>query len=302
MTGKWYFTLALLFFLSSAKAQMDSIRVVIGLDAANDEIETSYGFWEARAALEPKMDMYGFVGGRHLAFTFDLKYDLGEDAWVVTVPHGYYELRIESLGFTNILIPLRLQANHREELKLQVDSTAYTYSKTKRYNYIEGTRNFTSTVLVQFKGGDAADNLAYLQEALLVDGLEHLSILRIQKLRLANAFLVNIAIADRTPLNILLYRKLTKYTPTERGYVIGGDITTAIEEFLKNPNVLYATPGFLNDQEVEFKKSGAFTKSDRLERKLQGLLEEDPTTYNKIQYIIEKTDPKDEEEEETGVN
>lgn len=282
-------------FFASFAQKKDSIRVVIAMDAANDDIETSYGYWEARSNLKPLIDMYGFSGGvKHLAEKYEMKYDQGEDAWVVTLPKGFFELRVESLGFTDIKSPLRLKKDYRENIFLNIDSTSYTYKNRKKYSYIAGTLNFCSTILVQFKDGDPADQRDFLMSALEVEGYEHLSVLRTQKIRHTNAFLVTLAITDRTPLNMILYKKMTKQPKIERGYVIGGDVTKAIELFQENSSVLYANPSFLNDSNIVFKNSAKFTKSEQLERKLLSLMEEDSKTLDKINYILDKTTPKEE--------
>lgn len=286
---RWILVCSLMFYLGTAFAQVDSLRLVIALLADNDKIERSQGYWEAREALDVKLDMYGFVGGKHLAHTFDLKYSEDEDAWVVNVPKGYYDLRIESLGFTNIKFPMRLKEDHREEFRLKLDSVSYTYKNRKRYNYIQGTLNFCETIFVQFREGEFADNRAFLTEALAIEGLEHLNVLRTQKVRHTNAFLVTLDIADRTPLNILLYNKMTNQPEIERGYLIGADVTKAIELFQANSNVLYANPSFLNDPTQEFRTSAKYTQSEQLERKLLRLMEEDAQTLDKINYIIDKT-------------
>ena len=282
-------------FFASFGQKKDSLRVVIAMDAANDDIEISYGYWEARSKLKPIIDMYGFYTGvKKLAEQYEMKYDAGEEAWVVTLPMGFFELRVESLGFTDIKSPLRLKKDYRENILLTVDSTSYTYKNRKPYNYIAGTLNFCSTILVQFGAGDPGEQRAFLLEALEVEGYEHLSVIRAQKIRHTNSFLVTLEIADRTPLNIILYNKITKQPETERGYLIGADITRAIELFQENDNVLFANPSFLNDRNVVFKNSAQYTKSEQLERKLLSLMEEDSQTLDKINYILDKTTPEKE--------
>ena len=281
-----------------AQTKKDSIRVVIALDAANDKIERSYGYWEARAALDVKIDMYGFVGGKHLYKTFDMQYDYDENAWVVMLPKGYFELRIESLGFVDIRFPLRLKKDYRTAFDLKVDSTSYTYKNRQKYSYIPSTLNFNSTVMVLFKTGEFADNRAFLMEALALEGLEHLNVLRSHKVRNANAFLITLDIADQTPLNLLLHDKLINKPPVARGYLIGGQVTKAIEIFQENPNVVYANPSFIDDPTQVFLKSAEYPQSDALERKLLILMEENTKTLDKINYIIDKTTPKEPEIEE----
>lgn len=273
----------------------DSIRVVIAFDAANDKIETSYGFWEARQDIKVTIDMFGLNGGiKYLAEQYEMVYDEGEDAWVTTLPWGFFELRMESLGFKNIKFPMRLKKDFREEFKLDVDSTSYTYKKGKRYSYIPGTLNFTSTIIVKFRNGEPADHFAFLAEALNVEGMEDISVLRVQKMRNTTSYLVNVDVVEQTPLNVILYRKMTKQNPIERGYIIGGGITRAIEAFQANPSVEYANPGFMNDPNQTFWKSSNYSKSDYLERKLLRLMEEDSRTVGKINYIIEKTTPEED--------
>jgi hypothetical protein len=291
---RWILISSLFFcFLSCiAQSKKDSIRVVIALDAANDKIERSHGYWEARAALDVKMDMYGFVGGKHLYKTFDMIYDPDEKAWVVMLPKGYFELRVESLGFSTIKFPFRLKKDHREEFDLKLDSVSYSYLNRERFNYIAGTLNFNETILVQFSEGEFADNRAFLMEALALEGLEHLNVLRVNKVPYTNAFLVTLDIADRTPLNMILYRKMTNLPLIERGYIIGGDVTKAIELFQINPNVVYANPSFLDDPDQKFRTSANFTKSDKLDNKLLRLMEQDTRTLDKINYIIDKTTTK----------
>ncbi|MFT5646875.1 MAG: hypothetical protein ACI976_001561 [Aureispira sp.] len=282
-------------FFASFAQKKDSIRVVIAMDAANDDIEVSYGYWEARSKLKPIIDMYGFYTGvKKLAEQYVMKYDEGEEAWVVTLPMGFFELRVESLGFTDIKSPLRLKKDYRENIFLNIDSTSYTYKNRERYNYIVGTRNFCSTVLVQFGAGDPVEQRAFLFEALEVEGAEYLSVIRAQKIRHTNSFLVTLEIGDRTPLNMILYNKITKQPETERGYLMGADITKAIELFQENSNVLFANPSFLDDRNVVFKNSAKYTKSEQLERKLLSLMEEDSQTLDKINYILDKTTPKEE--------
>ena len=295
---KWIILWSLLSCCVCSWAQSDSIRVVISLDAANDKIETAKGYWDARANLDVQLDMYGFIGGKHLAYTFPLAYDQGEDAWVTMAPKGYFELRVNSLGFTDIKYPMRLKEDHREEFKLEVDSVLYTYKNRKRYNYIGGTRRFCATLIVQFKEGDPAENRAFLVEALALEGLEHLNVLRTQKMRHVNTFLVTLDIADQTPLNLILYRKMTRQSPPERGYVIGPSVTKAIELFQANPNVRFANPSFLEDPTQVFEKSVNYPKSEQLERKLLRLMEEDNATLDKINYIIQETTPKETVTEE----
>lgn len=276
-------------------AKKDSIRVVIAFDAANDKIETSYGFWEARDDIKVTIDMFGLNGGvKYLAEQYPMVYDEGEDAWVTTLPWGFFEMRMESLGFKNIKYPMRLKADFREEFKLDVDSTSYTYKKGKRYSYIPGTLNFTSTIIVGFKSGEPGDHFAFLSEALAVEGMEDISVIRIQKMRNVTSYLVNVDVVEQTPLNVILYRKMTKQSPIERGYIIGGGITRAIEAFQANPTVEYANPGFLDDPNQKFWKSANYDKSDQLERKLLRLMEEDPRVVDKINYIIEKTTPEED--------
>lgn len=291
---KWILVSGLVacFFVSFAQKK-DSLRVVIALDAANDEIETSYGYWDARANLDVKMDMYAFNGGvRRRVKSYTMQYDQGEDAWVATLAKGFYELRVESLGFKNIKFPFRFKTDHREEFALERDSISYTYKNRKKYDYIAGTLNFCATIYVQFRGGNPTDQLAFLSEVLAVEGLEYLNVLRTQKLRHTNAFLVTLDIADRTPLNMILYRKMTNQPKIERGYLIGNAVTKAIELIQASDNVLFANPSFLNDPNEVFLKSSKYTKSEELERKLLTLMEENNQTLNKINYIIEKTTPK----------
>jgi hypothetical protein len=147
---------------------------------------------------------------------------------------------------------------------------------------------------VQFGAGDPVEQRAFLFEALEVEGAEYLSVIRAQKIRHTNSFLVTLEIGDRTPLNMILYNKITKQPETERGYLIGADITKAIELFQENSNVLFANPSFLDDRNVVFKNSAKYTKSEQLERKLLSLMEEDSETLDKINYILDKTTPKEE--------
>ncbi|BDS12190.1 hypothetical protein [Aureispira anguillae] len=285
------------FFVSFGQKR-DSLRLVIALDAANDQIETSYGYWEARANVDVKVNMYSLNGAvKRLAKQYTMRYDQGEDAWTVMLPMGFFELQVKSFGFKDIKFPLRLKKDYRHEFSLELDSVSYTYKNRKLYNYIPGTLNFCATIYVQFKDGDPAEQLAFLTEVLAVEGLEHLNVLRTQKIRHANAFLVTLDIADRTPLNMILYQKMTKQPQIERGYLIGGDVTRAIELIQENSNVLFANPSFLDDPNQVFMTSSNYTKSEELERKLLRLMEEDTKTLNKINYIIEKTTPKEVAEE-----
>ena len=62
--------------------------------------------------------------------------------------------------------------------------------------------------------------------------------------------------------------------------------------FRASENVEYANPSFLNDPKEVFLRSADYTQSEELERKLLRLMEEDPKTLDKINYIIKKTTKK----------
>ncbi len=283
---------------AQTKPESDSIRVVIAFDAANDEIETSYGFWEARDSIKVTIDMFGLQKGvKTLAHQYKMVYDEEEDAWVATLPWGFFELRMESFGFKNINFPMRLKEDFREEFKLDVDTTSYTYKDGKRYNYIPGTLNFTSTIIVKFKKGIPADHISFLADVLIKAEVQDVKILRIQKVRDANTYLVNVDVVEEVPLNLILYRKMTRQPEIERGYIIGGGITKAIELFQANSMVEHANPGFVKDPNQVFWKSADYPRGEELERKLLRLMEEDPGVLQKINYIIEQTTPVEEEEE-----
>lgn len=271
----------------------DSVQVIIHLDAANDQIELSSGYQEARSNLDVLINMYNLQRGvKTLAKTYRMRYSNEEEAWVATVPWGFYELNIHSLGFKDINHPMRLKSDYREEFALDVDSTSYTYENGKRYDYILGTRHFNSTVVVRFKDeGEPADYRAFLQEALALEELPHINVLRVQKMRNTNTFLVNIEVIAQIPLNLLLYRKVTQQKTIEPGYLIGGGLTQAIELFQANPAVVYANPTFIDDSTQELLPSAQMAKSSQLERKLLRLMENDPATLDKINYIIQQTPP-----------
>lgn len=296
----WLFWSCFLSFWSALEAQSDSVRVIIHLNPATDEIEMSYGYEEARAALDPVINMYNLQRGvKTLATQFHMLYDEEEDAWVTKVPWGFYELRIESLGFKDIIFPMRLKKDLRQEFELEVDSTSYTYANRKRYNYIVGTRHFNSTVFVRFKDeGDPADYRAFIQEIFLAEGLEGINLLRMQKVRGSNAFLLNLEIIAQVPLNILLYKKITQQQPIEPGFIIGGAITKVIERLQANASVRYANPTFIDDPDVELLRVAGVGRSTQLERKLLRLMEDDPQTLDKINYIIQKTTPPSNSSEE----
>lgn len=283
---------------AQTKSTSDSIRVVIAFDAANDAIETSYGFWEARNNIKVTIDMFGLQKGvKYLAHQYKMVYNEEEDAWVATLPWGFFEMRMESFGFKNITFPMRLKEDFREEFKLDVDSTSYTYKDGKRYNYIPGTLNFTSTIIVKFNKGIPEDHLSFLADALIKAEMQDAKVLRIQKVRNAATYLVSVDIVEEVPLNLILYRKMTRQPEIERGYIIGGGITRVIEVFQANSMVEYANPGFINDPNQTFWKSADYPRGAELERKLLRLMEEDPGVLQKINYIIQKTTPVEEEEE-----
>jgi len=266
----WSCWMALPFAL---KSQTDSVRVIIHLNPANDQIELSYGYEQARAGLNLMVNMYNLQRGvKTLAKQYRMTYDNYEDAWVLTLAKGFYELRIESLGFTDIIFPMRLKKDLRQEFNLEVDSTSYTYENRKRYNYIMGTKHF-------------------IQEALAEDGFENINVLRIQKMRNTNAFLVNLEIIKPVPLNLILYRKVTEQPPIEPGLIMGKAVTRAIERLQANPTVLYANPTFVELSSKDPLPSAEMAKSARLERKLLRLMEDDPRTLDRINYIIQKTTP-----------
>lgn len=280
-------------FFGLIQAQTDSVRVIIHLNPATDEIELSYGYGQAYAALDPVINMYNLQRGvKTLSTQFHMVYDEDENAWVSTVPWGFYELRIESLGFKNIIFPMRLKKDLRQEFDLEVDSTAYTYEQGKRYNYIVGTRHFNTTVFVRFQdAGDPADHRAFIQDAFLAGGLDGINLLRIQKVRGCNAFLINLEIIAQVPLNVILYNKVTEQPSIEPGYIIGDAITKVIERLQANAMVQYANPTFIDDPNVEFLPAAGVGRSAQLERKLLRLMEDDPATLDKINYIIQKTTP-----------
>ena len=286
----WSCWMALPFAL---KSQTDSVRVIIHLNPANDQIELSYGYEQARAELDLMVNMYNLQRGvKTLAKQYRMVYDNYEDAWVLTLAKGFYELRIESLGFTDITFPMRLKKDLRQEFNLEVDSTSYTYENRKRYNYIMGTRHFNHTLIVRFKDeGDPADARAFIQEALAEDGFENINVLRVQKMRNTNAFLVNLEIIKPVPLNLILYRKVTEQPPIEPGLIMGKAVTRAIERLQANPTVLYANPTFVELSSKDPLPSAEMAKSALLERKLLRLMEDDPRTLDRINYIIQKTTP-----------
>jgi len=285
----------------SKKSRSDSIKVVISLVVKDKKIETAKNFWESYFTLPVKLNMYGFKGGnRHLYRVFDMQYDPTLDAWQAIVPRGFFELRVESLGFKDIQFPLRLKTDFEEEFTLDVDSLSYTYKHRKRYNYIKGSLLFNETIIVDFNAGDYATNRAFLDEALAVEGLEYINVRRALKMPGRNAFIVTLDIWDTTPLKVILYKKVKDIARTRRGYQIGPHVTKAIELYQANPNVAYANPTFLDDEEQEFRNSANYTKSEKLERKLQTYMVQDEQTLKKINYIIKKTTPKKKEEKEEG--
>lgn len=289
----WCCCLALPFV---SHAQTDSVRVVIHLNPANDQIELSYGYQQARMDLQPLINMYNLQRGvKTLATQYKMAYDEDEDAWVTKVPWGFYELRVESLGFKDIVYPMRIKKDVREEFALDVDSTSYSYQDGKRYNYIMGTRHFNNTLIVRFKDeGDPAKYHSFLQAALSEEGFEYTNVLRIQKMRNTNTFLVNLEVITPIPLNIILYRKVTKQKPIEQGLIMGKAIAQAIEQIQTNPMVVYANPTFIEPSSKPMLPSSEMAKSAQLERKLLRLMEDDPAVLDKINYIIQKTTPPEE--------
>ena len=282
-------------FSTTHAQKTDSLRLVVALEADTDEIERSYGYWTSRAAMEVKVKMFGFVGTKekHLYKTFTMNYNVGEEAWVCNLPKGYFELNVHSFGFTDIVYPMRLKEDHREEFRLKVDSTLYTYNQRKKYPYIAGSLRFNETIFVQFASGDFAENRAFLHEALNVEGWESLNVIRSHKVKGANAFLVTLDIAVETPLNQILYDKVTEKPEVERALQIGPYVTKAIELYQENPNVLFADPTFLGQTSKTLLQSVKFTQSEELEQKILVLMQENTTVLDKINYIIDKTTPEE---------
>ncbi len=278
--------------VAQKKKVVDSLSVIVKMVVKDDKIETAKNFWPSYYQLPIKMHMYGFHHGnpKHLYRTFELVYDDDIDAWRTTVPWGFFELEMTTMNFKNILFPMRLKENFEEEFTLEVDSLLYTYKDAKPYYYIEGTLNFNETIIVDFKSGDYATNRAFLDEALDVEGLEYINVRRAYKMRGRNAFVVTLDIWDIRSLNTIVRQKVTRHKYRERGYIIGNSITKAIELYQANPNVIYANPSFLEtNEEVVFRKSEDYPKSEKLEYKLLKMMEEDEITLQKINYIIEQT-------------
>ena len=278
---------------------VDSIKVSIGLEAA-DDVELAKNFWEAYYALPVQLKMFGFKGNnkKHLYRTFDMKYNPENEKWEATVPWGFFELHVKSIGFKDIKFPLRLKGDFEEDFPLEVDTLPYTFKNRKTYTYIAGTMNFNESIIVAFKGGDYASNRAFLDEALAVEGMEHINVRRAYKIRGRNAFVVTLDIWDTRELPVILYEKIKKIPAIERGYVIATDVNRALTAYQRSSNVLFANPSFLDDPEQIFVDSEKYGKSEKLEYKLQTMMEQDEQTLRKINYILEKTNPKEEEEEE----
>ena len=208
-----------------------------------------------------------------------------------TVPQGFFELEVNSFGFQDIQFPIRTKVDFSESFTLNVDSLSYTYKDGIRYNYIAGTMNFNETIVVEFKNGDYLTNVTFLEEALAIEGLEHINMRRALKMPNKNAYLVTLDIWDTKPLSQILYDKLMDIPQVERGFIIGGHITKAIELYQMNPNVVAANPTFIGDPEQTFWRSENYTKSEYLERKIENYMVEDDIILKKINYIIQRTTP-----------
>ncbi len=294
---KCFALLAFLFFSvvsigAPKNTKSDSIKIAIELLVKDKKIETAKNFWNAYYNLEVQLKMFGFIGGKkHLYKTFPLVYDVEDELWEVTVPQGFFELEVNSFGFKDIRFPIRTKVDFKESFTLEVDSLSYTYKNGLRYNYIAGTLNFNETIVVAFKDGDYATNRAFLDEALAIEGLEHINVRRALKMPNKNAFIVTLDIWDTKPLSQILYDKLMDVPQVERGFLIGGHITKAIELYQANPSVIAANPTFIGDPEQTFWRSDTYKKSEYLERKLENYRVEDDATLKKINYIIKRTTP-----------
>lgn len=280
--------------------RVDSVKVAIALEAKDKEVELAKNFWSAYFNLPVQLKMFGFKGNnpKHLYRTFDLQYNPDTELWETTVPWGFFELHVHDEGFKDIVFPLRIKGDLTEKFDLEVDSLSYTYKNRKRYNYIAGTLRFNETILVGFSGDDYATNRALLDQALAVEGLEHIHVRRAYKMRGRNAFVVTLDIWDTRELPAILYQKISETPEIDRGIIIANDVTKAIDAYQKLDQVTFANPTFLDDSEQTFRKSENYGKSERLEYKLQTYQEQDEETLRKINYIIDKTTPEEEEEEE----
>ena len=279
--------------LSAPKqVKSDSIRIAIELLVKDKQIETAKNFWNAYYNLQVDLKMFGFVGGKkHLYKTFPLSYNVESEIWEATVPKGFFELQVNSFGFKDIRFPIRTKVDFSEKFTLEVDTLSYTYKNGVRYNYIAGTMNFNETIIVAFKDGDYTTNRAFLEEALAVEGLEHINLRRALKMPNKNAFIVTLDIWDTKPLSQILYDKLMDIPQVDRGFTIGGHITKAIELYQANPNVIAANPTFNGDPDQVFWSSDDYTKSEYLERKLENYMVENDIILKKINYIIKRTTP-----------
>lgn len=303
--SRFFLVLVFLVGLSSLsfgqrRKAVDSVLVSIGLEAQSQEIEMAKNFWKAYYNLPVQLKMFGFKGNnqKHLYRTFDMQYNPETEKWEATVPWGFFELHVKSMGFKDILFPMRIKGDFEDNFKLEVDTLSYTYKNRKKYNYIAGTLNFNESIIVAFKDGDYASNRAFLDEALAIEGMEHINVRRAYKIRGRNAFVVTLDIWDTRELPVILYEKIKEIPETERGYVIANDVNRAITAYQKSSNVLFANPSFLNDPGQVFRDSEKYGKSERLEYKLQTMMEQDEQTLRKINYIIKKTTPEEKEEEE----
>ena len=126
-----------------------------------------------------------------------------------------------------------------------------------------------------------------------VEGWENLNVIRSHKVKGANAFLLTLDIAVETPLNQILYDKVTEKPEVERALQIGPYVTKAIELYQENPNVLFADPTFLGQTSKTLLQSVKFTQSEELEQKILVLMQENTAVLDKINYIIDKTTPEE---------
>lgn len=289
-----------LFSFSALYAQrpVDSIKVRIELNPKDIKIEMAKNYQSERAGINLQMDMFGFRKGQKYRFkTFDFHYITADDAWEVTLPKGFFQLRVESLGFKDFVFPFRLKEDFTEEFNLEVDSLPYTYKDGESYPYIANSLAFSESILVYFKSGDWATNRALLDELLDVEGMEHVNVRRAQKIKDVNAFIVNLNIRDQTALTTLIHNKLTQKESLPWQYQISNVVTEVLETYQANEAILYANPTFIDDATQTYRPSTDFPKSDQLTNKLERMMTEDENTLQKINYIVNKTTPPVVEEE-----
>ena len=283
-------------FQLSAQGEEDYCYINFQLKAANDAMSRARFFEQARKEVKVEFTEYIFRNGQSdFGKKYSAYYNAEKDLWTARIPRGIYQLRTQHIGFNSITKIIEFTQEELDlEETLQTDSLPYCYEDGKKFNYIKGGIEFSETILVYFRSGDPAENMAFLEESFVIE--------KVQKMRHINAFILTLSLSSQVTLAEILYRQALGDELLPEGYYFGDAITKAIETLQYNPSVSYANPTYIfTPSRIETLKksdfstldalltnvknrksdlpkklnSNDFEKSDALEQKLLKKLEED---------------------------